>query len=147
MSSPGQPTATPPDRFDAAGKWLAARYQFTNRDRDRVKTATIRGQPVSDPRHKEAVRGLASEILGNRLRLPGIIYYYTTGVVSGVTVIAALAIALSASGQHSRYEARVIAVLAFINVLIHFLWLPRQTRRKVAKALRVNSGSEGQSSP
>jgi cyanate permease len=53
----------------------------------------------------------------------------------------ALAIALSPSGQHSGWQTRLIAlaVLAFLNVLIYFLWLPRQLRRKMAKALRVNS--------
>jgi hypothetical protein len=140
MSRPDQFADTPPDPFDTAGKWLAAHYQLTNRGRDRVKTATLQGQPVSDPRLQEAVRGLASEILANRLRMPGIrLYYYAVGAVSGIAGIAALAIALSPSGQHSQVRWILLTVLAFIIVPFCFLWLPRRFRRKVEKALRVNS--------
>jgi hypothetical protein len=141
MSRPGQTADTPPDFFDTAGKWLAARYQLTNRDRDRVKTATLLGQPVSDPCLKEAVRGLASAILDNQLRLPGIAFDYAVGAAAGVLGIVLLAIALSSSGQHGHDEELliVLAVLAFINVPLHCLWQPRRTRRKVSKALRVNS--------
>ncbi|SRR6266568_768808 len=142
MSSPGQPANTPPDPFDTAGKWLAARYQLTNQDRDRVKTATSLGQPVSDPRLQEAVRGLASAILANRLRMPRIrLYDYAVGTVSGVIGIWAFIIALSPSGQHSRNGVGwiLVTVVAFINALVYFLWRPRQFRRKVERALRVNS--------
>lgn len=141
MSRPDQPAGTPPDPFDTAGKWLAAHYQLTNRDRDLVKTATLQGQSVSDPRLQEAVRGLASEILANRLRMPGIrLYYYALGAVSGIVGIAALAIALSTSGQHGHNGVPwVLLTVAFINVPFCFLWLPRRFRRKVEKAWRVNS--------
>jgi hypothetical protein len=130
-------------RSDQAENWLAERYQLNATDRKRVKIAVQRGEPVSDPRLNEAVRGLASEILDNRLQIPGTRLRYAVGAVSGVIGIAALAVALSPAGQHSRYEASTIllTVLGFINVLIYFLWLPRQLRRKVAKALRVNSNS------
>ena len=144
MSSPGQPAGTPSARFDPAGNWLADRYQLDSSDRKRVKTATLQGEAVSDPRLNEAVRGLASEILGNRLRMPGIRAYYTNSAVAGVLGLAALAIALSPVGRHSRYEEGliVLAVLAVLNVIMYSLWLPGHTRRNVAKALRVNSGSE-----
>lgn len=145
MSGSGWLAGTPSARSDQAGNWLAERYQLNATDRKRVKTAVQRGEPVSDPRLGEAVRGLASEILGNRLRLPGLRLYYAVAAVSGVTGIAVLTIALSLSGQHSGWQARLIflTVLAFINVLVYFLWLPRQVRRKAAKPLRVNSGSAG----
>jgi cyanate permease len=65
----------------------------------------------------------------------------------GAIGIVALAIAVTPLGQQGRYEAGLIAVLAFINVLIYVLWVPRQIRRRVAEAMRVNSGSEGQPSP
>jgi hypothetical protein len=97
------------------------------------------GQPVSDPLLAAAVRGLASEILSNRLRMPGIAFNYAIGAVSGAVGI--VAIALSASGQHGHTETvrMVLAVVAFINVISSFLWRPRQMRRKAAEALRVNS--------
>jgi hypothetical protein len=141
MSSSGRLADTPSARSDQAGNWLAERYQLNATDRKRVRIAVERGEPVSDPRLNEAVRGLASEILDNRLRIPGTRLHYAVGAVSGVIGIVALAIALSPSGQHSGWETRLIAlaVLAFLNVLIYFLWLPQQLRRKVAKALRVNS--------
>jgi Kef-type K+ transport system membrane component KefB len=118
-------------------------------DRKRVKTATLKGEPVSDPRLNEAVRGLASAILNNRLRLPGIVPIYVIGAISGLIGIVVLAIALSPAGQHSRYEKGLIGlvVLAAIAVVMYFLWLPRQFRRRVGKALRVNSGGEGQPEP
>ena len=118
-------------RSDQAGNWLADRYQLDSSDRKRVKTATLQGEAVSDPRLNEAVRGLASEILGNRLRLPGIRAYYTNSAVAGVLGLTALAIALSPVGRHSRYEEGLItfAVLAVMNVIMYSLWLPRHTRR------------------
>jgi Kef-type K+ transport system membrane component KefB len=102
----------------------------------------LRGQPVSDPRLSGAVCGLASEILDHRLRTPEIVFSYAIGAISGVVGIVALAIALSASGQHGRHPTVliVLAVLAFINATIYLLWRPRHLRRKVAQALRLNSG-------
>jgi hypothetical protein len=143
MTSPGQPSDAPGARFDPAGRWLADRYQLSGSDCKRVKTATLRGEPVSDPRLNEAVRGLASAILNNRLRLPGIVHIYVIGAITGVIGIVVLAIALSPAGQHSRYENGLITlvVLAVIVVVMYFLWLPRQFRRRVEKALRVNSAS------
>jgi hypothetical protein len=71
MSSPDRLADPRPRGSDQAGNWLSERYQLNAADRNRVKIATLRGEPVSDPRLNEAVRGLASEILDNRLRLPG----------------------------------------------------------------------------
>ena len=127
---------------DTAGNWLADCFQLTSRDRERVKTATLRGEPVSDPRLKEAVCGLASEILGNRLRMPGIAWYYTIGTAAGVFGIVLLGLALT--GQHGGPEIAGIlsAALAFYQMITGFVSLPQQRRKKVAKALRVNSGIE-----
>ena len=143
MNSPDQLADTRPGASDQAGNWLLERYQLNAPDRKRVKIATLRGEPVSDPRLNEAVRGLASEILNNRLRLPGIVVYYVIGAVGGLIGIVALAIALSPSGQHSHYETGliVLVVLAGIDMVLYFLWLPRQMRRRVKKALRVNTDS------
>lgn len=145
--SPGQPADTPPDPSDAAGNWLADRYQFTSGDRERVKTAAVRGQPVSDPRLQEAVCGLAAEILGDRLRMPGLAWYYTIGAAAGVFGIVLLALALT--GRHGGPEIAGIlsAAVAFHQMITGFVVLPRQRRKKVAKALRVNSGIEGQPKP
>jgi hypothetical protein len=144
MSSPVQPSDGPPEFFDTAGKWLAARCQLTSRDRERVKTATRLGEPVSDPRLKEAVCGLASEILGNGLRLPGIAFSYAIGATTGVIGIVLLVIAPSTSGHPGRHPAPLIglAVLAFISVPVYCLWHPWHARRNTEKALRVNSRSE-----
>jgi glucose-6-phosphate-specific signal transduction histidine kinase len=141
MSSPDRLADPRPGGSDQAGNWLSERYQLNAADRKRVKMATLRGEPVSDPRLNEAVRGLASEILDNRLRLPGIVLYYVIGAVNGLIGIGALAIALSPSGQHGHYEKILIllVVLASIAVVEFFLWLPRQMRRRVKKALRVNN--------
>lgn len=118
-------------------------------DCKRVKIASTRGEPVSDPRLNEAVRGLASEILNNRLRMPGVVQIYVMGAIAGVIGIVVLAIALSPAGQHSRDENGLIAlvVLAVIVVVMYFLWLPRQFRRRVGKALLVNSGSTPHTCP
>jgi hypothetical protein len=63
MTSLGQPIDVPPDPFDAAGKWLAAPYQLISRDRDQVKTATIRGQ-LADPldRRRTQLRRLGKRV-------------------------------------------------------------------------------------
>ena len=63
------------------------------------------------------------------------------GAVDGLIGIGALAIVLSPSGQHSHYEKSLIliVVLASVGVVEFFLWLPRQMRRRVKKALRVSS--------
>lgn len=63
------PSDVPPHHLDVAGKWLANRYQLTSRDRVLVKAATFGGEPVSNPRLREAVCGQASEILDRRLRM------------------------------------------------------------------------------
>jgi hypothetical protein len=149
MSSLGPPGDEAPDRFDAAGKWLADCYQLPHQDRMLVKDATIDGAAVSDPRLQEAVRGLASEILGHRLRLPGIALYYTIGAAGGVVGIGLIANELNALGHHGRHEivAIVAALVALNHVITYFIYLPRQRRKKVAKALRVNSGGEGLPEP
>lgn len=144
MTSPVRRPDAPPEFFDTAGKWLAARYQLTTQDRERVKTATRVGEPVSEPRLKEAVRGLASEILGKRLRVPGVAFSYTMGAAAGVVGIVLLVIALTTSGHPGRHPAPLIglAVFAFISVPLYCLWHPKLARRRVEKALRVNSRSE-----
>jgi hypothetical protein len=141
MSSPDRLADPRPRGSDQAGNWLSERYQLNAADRNRVKIATLRGEPVSDPRLNEAVRGLASEILDNRLRLPGIVLCYVVGAVGGLIGIGALAIALSPlrSAQSLRESLILLVVLASILVVEIFLWLPRQMRRRVKKALRVNS--------
>lgn len=102
------------------------------------------GEPVSEPRLKEAVRGLASEILGKRLRVPGVAFSYTMGAAAGVVGIVLLVIALTRSGHPGRHPAPLIglAVFAFISVPLYCLWHPKLARRRVEKALRVNSRSE-----
>ncbi len=67
----------------------------------RLRTALEKGQTLPDA-------ALASEILDNRLLLPGIVLYYVIGAVGGLTGIGALVIALSPSGQHSHYEKGLI---------------------------------------
>lgn len=141
MSSLGEPADERPDPFDAAGKWLAACYQLASRDRERVKDATVGGRPVSDPRLQEAVRGLSCEILANRLRTPGIVGHYVVGVAGGIM---AFAVALNSSWPHGHHQLiAILAVVAAVNhVIVYFVLLPRRMRKKVAKALRVNSGTE-----
>lgn len=143
MSSPARPIdTTPPDPWDSAGKWLAAHYEFTNQERDRVKAATRSGRSLSDPRLREAVCGLASEILANRTRVPGIVEHY---VLSNLGFILTVVLGLSATWPHGHHEA--IELLLAAAVIIHlwgtFVSHPRRWRENVAKALRVNGGTEG----
>lgn len=147
MSSPSRPLgATPPDPWDAAGKWLAARHQLTNQERDQVKAALSRGRRLSDPRLQEAVCGLAAEILANRVRTPGIVGRYVMGTFADIM---ALAFVLSSPWGHGHHGIIAITAVALAvhNVFFCFVLTQRQVRKKIAKALRVNSGIEGPPAP
>ena len=147
MTSPAQPAdTTPPDPWDIAGKWLAARYQLTNRERDQVKNATRGGRSLSDPRLREAVCGLASEILAGRTRMPGTVEHYVLGTLA---ILVTSALALLTAWPHGHHETIefVIAAVVVHDVIFNFVLLPRGWRKKAAKALRVNSGTEGLPAP
>lgn len=147
MNSPARPIdTTPPDPWDSAGKWLAAHYQFTNAERDRVKGATRGGQPLSDPRLREAVCGLAWEVLANRTRMPGIVEHYVLGTLG---LLLTVVLALATGWPHGHHEAiEFLLAAAFIpQVISEFVLLPRRWRKQVAKAWRVNGGTEGLPAP
>lgn len=147
MSSPSRPLdTTPPDPWDAAGKWLAAHHQLTNQERDQVKAALSRGRRLSDPRLQEAVCGLASEILANRMRTPGIVAQYVTGTVSDIMALAFVLSSPSGHGHHGIIAITAVG-LAVHNAFFCFVFTQRQLRKKIAKALRVNSGIEEPPAP
>lgn len=142
MNSPARPIdTTPPDPWDAAGKWLAAQYQFTNAERDRVKEATKGGRPLSDPRLREAVRGLAWEVLANRTRIPGIAEHY---VLATLGFIFSVVLTLSTTWPHGHHQEIefLLAAAVILHVVSEFVLLPRRWRKQVAKAWRVNGGAE-----
>src|SRR5262249_3921889 len=122
-----RPSNTPPHPFDAAGKWLADRYQLTSRDRDLVKTATFRGAPGSDPRLKEAVCGLASAILEKRLRMPANAF---ANVIGGIFTIPTLAFAMISvlSDGHHLILPILSAVTLAATVIAYFVVGPRRRR-------------------
>lgn len=148
MSSPDRlADTTPPDPWDSAGKWLAARYQLTSQEPDRVKEAVKAGRPLSEPRLQEAVCGLAAEILANPRRMPGIVEHY---VLSTLAFMFSVAIAMSSTWPHGHHEtiAILVVVTAVSHVITNVVLPPRRWRKKAAKALRVNGGigwdAEGQ---
>lgn len=128
MSSPGRPLdTTPPDPWDTAGKWLAARYQFTNRERDRVKGAMRSGEPLRDPRLRGAACGLASDILAGRLRMPGIVASYVTGVVWAGAGGAGCGYALySSRGYGDLVMSAIVCAAVVHNVVFAFVFSPRR---------------------
>lgn len=142
MSSQGQPAdTTPPEYWDTAGKWLAARYQLTNREREQVKTATRSGQPLSDPRLQAAVCDMASEILADRMRIPGIVGYYMYSTIAGIYTTGLWVYAVWPHHSHETITL-LAAVAAVMHVISYVVMHPRRMRKKVAKALRANSGIE-----
>jgi len=131
---------TPPHPFDVAGKWLAIRYRLTNRDRDLVKTATASGTAVSDPHLKEAVCGLASEILDKRLRVPAIMFDYVIGSLGSIPLLTFALISAQSGGHHL-----ILPILSAVAVAPHLITFlvarPRRRLKLVAKAMRVNSST------
>jgi hypothetical protein len=62
------PLGTPDSRLGEIDRWLVDHFQLSWRDRSRVRTAVLTGQPLNDPALEAAARGLAAQVMADRFR-------------------------------------------------------------------------------
>jgi hypothetical protein len=133
---------TPPTRFDYIGRWLVEHYQLGELDRSHIVQAVfVKPQRIREQELRRAASGLATEVLRGKLPLPRMQRY-------AGPFICVLGFALTVSSIifhfifHGWQGQIVIGVMLIVLGGVVSVWAPKQMRRNVDQALRLNADNE-----
>ena len=149
MKPPRQRAALP--GFGHIGRWKFGHYQLRGLERWRVEEAVFGDvRRLSEPRLREAARGVAAELMSRRLRRPWLMRWggwMFTGIGLAVTTLGLVAHYVS----HRPGELAIIYLAyGLVGVVLGAAGImlgPKQMRRKLERVVRLNDEQANNRSP
>lgn len=137
MKPPHEPYGSPIPRLNRVDRWLYEHYQLGMMDRSRVSQAVAEGRELTEPRLREAARGLADARLIGQV---GSVTRKTTWIMvgaDGCLLVAGLAVALG-TGRYGMLEPVIFGV----PLMALAVRQSKRDRERAERARQLNAGPD-----